>query len=105
MSVGSGLTAVDAGRGTLIAFATAPNKVAFDGDRQRNSLFTTALRNLRDIRTPGLDVALMLRRVTADVEAASQGAQVPWVHASLTTDVISGVATDLFPCAACDCER
>lgn len=86
VSVGTGLTAVDAGRGTMIAFATAPNKVAFDGQGQRNSLFTTSL--LRHIRTPGLDIAFVLRRVTADVEAASGGAQVPWIHASLTTDVV-----------------
>ena len=85
VSVGSGLTAVDAGRGTLIAFATAPNKVAFDG-KGRNSPFTAAL--LKHIRTPGLDIAFVMRRVTADVETASGGTQVPWVHASLTTDVM-----------------
>lgn len=85
VSVGSGLTAVDAGRGTLIAFATAPNKVAFDG-KGRNSPFTAAL--LKHIRTPGLDIAFVMRRVTADVETASNGTQVPWVHASLTTDVM-----------------
>jgi uncharacterized caspase-like protein len=74
VSVASGLTAVDAGRGTLIAFATAPNKIALDG-RERNSPFTAAL--LRHIRTPGLDIAFVMRRVTADVEAATTGAQVP----------------------------
>jgi uncharacterized caspase-like protein len=85
VAVGSGLTAVNAGRGTLIAFATAPNKVALDG-RGRNSPFTAAL--LKHISTPGLDIAFVMRRVTADVEAASDGSQVPWVHASLTTDVM-----------------
>jgi hypothetical protein len=84
-SVGTGLSAVEAGRGTLIAYATAPNRVAIDG-RGRNSPFTAAL--LRHIHTPGLDIALVMRRVTAEVEAASGGAQVPWVHASLTTDVV-----------------
>lgn len=85
ISVGSGLSALDAGRGTLIAFATAPNKVALDG-RGRNSPFTGAL--LRHIRTPGLDIAFVMRRVTADVESQTGGAQIPWVHASLTTDVM-----------------
>jgi hypothetical protein len=85
VSVGHGLSAVEAGRGTLIAFATAPNKIALDG-QERNSPFTRAL--LRHIRTPGLDIAFVMRRVTADVEAATSGAQVPWVHASLTTDVM-----------------
>lgn len=84
-SVASGLSSVDAGRGTMIAFATAPNKVALDG-RGRNSPFTSAL--LRHIQTPRLDIARVMRRVTADVEAASNGTQVPWVHASLTKDVV-----------------
>jgi uncharacterized caspase-like protein len=85
-SVGRGLSPVEAGRGALIAFATAPNRIALDGNGQRNSPFTAAL--LRHIRTPGLDIGLIMRRVTADVENASNGAQVPWMHASLTTDVV-----------------
>lgn len=84
VGVGSGLTAIEAGRGTMIAFSTAPNKVALDG-QTRNSPFTSAL--LRHIRVPGLDIAFVMRRVTADVEKSSNGAQVPWVHASLISDV------------------
>ncbi len=83
-NVGSGLNAIEAGRGTMIAFSTAPNKVALDG-QGRNSPFTTAL--LKHIRTPGLDIAFVMRRVTADVEKSSGGSQVPWVHASLISDV------------------
>lgn len=83
-NVGSGLNAIEAGRGTMIAFSTAPNKVALDG-QGRNSPFTTAL--LKHIRTPGLDIAFVMRRVTADVERSSGGTQVPWVHASLISDV------------------
>jgi uncharacterized caspase-like protein len=84
-SVGAGLSALEAGRGTLIAFSTAPNKVALDGSG-RNSPFTQAL--LKHIRTPGLDIAFVMRRVTAEVETWSGGKQVPWMHASLTTDVV-----------------
>lgn len=84
-AVGSGLSQIEAGRGTLIAFATAPNRVALDG-KGRNSPFTSAL--LKHIRTPGLDIAFVLRRVTADVEKASNGTQVPWMHASLFSDVV-----------------
>lgn len=83
-NVGSGLNAIEAGRGTMIAFSTAPNKVALDG-QGRNSPFTAAL--LKHIRTPGLDIAFVMRRVTADVEKSSGGTQVPWVHASLISDV------------------
>jgi uncharacterized caspase-like protein len=82
--VGRGAGSADAGRGILIAFATAPDKVALDGSG-RNSPFTASL--LRHIRTPGLDIALVMRRVTADVEAVTAGRQSPWVHASLTVDV------------------
>ena len=84
VGVGSGLTTMEAGRGTMIAFSTSPNKVALDG-QGRNSPFTTAL--LKHIRTPGLDIAFVMRRVTADVEKSSGGSQVPWVHASLISDV------------------
>lgn len=83
-NVGSGLNAIEAGRGTMIAFSTAPNKVALDG-QGRNSPFTAAL--VKHIRTPGLDIAFVMRRVTADVEKSSGGTQVPWVHASLISDV------------------
>lgn len=83
-SVGSGLNAIEAGRGTMIAFSTAPNKVALDG-QGRNSPFTAAL--VKHIKTPGLDIAFVMRRVTADVEKSSGGTQVPWVHASLISDV------------------
>lgn len=94
ITVGRGLSAVgtnenraetDSSRNILIAFATAPNKVALDG-KGRNSPFTAAL--LKHIRTPDLDIALIMRRVTADVEAASGGEQSPWVHISLATDVV-----------------
>jgi uncharacterized caspase-like protein len=91
-SVGRGLSPVEAGHGALIAFATAPNRIAFDGNGQRNSPFTAAL--LKHIRTPGLDIGLIMRRVTADVESASSGAQVPWMHASLTTDVVLTPSSD-----------
>jgi hypothetical protein len=89
-TVASGLSSVEAGRGTLIAFATAPNKVALDG-RGRNSPFTGAL--VKHIGTPNLDIAFVMRRVTADVEVASNGAQIPWVHASLTKDVVLKAGT------------
>jgi uncharacterized caspase-like protein len=94
-SVGRGLSPVEAGQGALIAFATAPNRIAFDGNGQRNSPFTAAL--LRHIRTPGLDIGLIMRRVTADVESASNGAQIPWMHASLTTDVVLAPSSDGSP--------
>ena len=76
-----GLARVNAGSGTLIAYATAPGQVALDGSGD-NSPFTSAL--LSHIGTPGLDVALMLRRVRNDVSRTTDGQQVPWNSESLT---------------------
>jgi uncharacterized caspase-like protein len=71
--------------GTLIAYATQPDAVALDGDG-RNSPFTTAL--LKHIATPGLDIGGVMRRVRADVIAATSQRQVPWDHSSLVGDVV-----------------
>ncbi|MFD2184329.1 tetratricopeptide repeat protein [Rhodoplanes azumiensis] len=80
-SVSQGLAQLNAGIGTLIAFATSPDTVALDGDG-RNSPFTAAL--LKHIRTPALEIRSMLTRVRADVIRATGDRQVPWDHSSLT---------------------
>jgi uncharacterized caspase-like protein len=72
------------GAGTLIAFSTAPYKVALDGNGT-NSPFTEAL--ARHLRTPGLEVRQMLTRVRADVAAETHGAQIPWDNSALLGDV------------------
>lgn len=84
VGAGGGLAPLETvAAGTLIAFSTAPGAVAADGDG-RNSPFTGAL--LTHIRTPGLEAQQMLRRVRADVLAATDNGQVPWDNSSLTTD-------------------
>ncbi len=80
-SVGRGLARIESGVGTLIAFATQPGNVALDGEG-RNSPFTAAL--VEHIETPGLDVALVMRRVRQGVIERTKGAQVPWNNSSLT---------------------
>ena len=80
-SLGSGSTS---GAGTLIAFATAPGKVALDGEGA-NSPFSAALS--RHIGTPGLEVQQMLTRVRAEVVAATKSQQVPWSNSSLLGEV------------------
>jgi uncharacterized caspase-like protein len=80
-SLGSGSTL---GAGTLIAFATAPGKVALDGEGA-NSPFSAALS--RHIGTPGLEVQQMLTRVRAEVVAATRNQQVPWSNSSLLGEV------------------
>jgi len=59
---------------TLIVFATAPDKVAEDGDSV-DSPFTTAL--LHHIETPGVEVEVMLKDVTSDVRKATRDRQSP----------------------------
>jgi Tfp pilus assembly protein PilF len=74
-------TPVQPASGTLIVFATAPGKVASDG-MGRNGLFTSYL--LKYIKTPNLDVDLMLRQVRSNVAKDTKNYQVPWNSSSLT---------------------
>jgi len=79
--VGRGLAAPQAGGGNvLIGFATAPGEVALDGEGD-NSPFTNAL--LKHIETPGLEIEIMMKRVKADVYAATAGSQSPWHNSAL----------------------
>ncbi len=75
------------GAGTLIAFATAPGKIALDGEGA-NSPFSAALS--RHIGTPGLELQQMLTRVRAEVVATTKGQQVPWSNSSLLGEVFLG---------------
>ena len=76
-----GLAVVEAPRGSLVVYATAPGSVAAEGTG-RNGIFTGAL--LRYIKTPGIDVEFMLRSVRRDVMAETGNAQTPWSSSSLT---------------------
>ena len=63
-SASDGLAQVDAPTGTLIAYATAPGRVASDGTGQ-NGLYTSEL--LKQMRVPGLSATEMFMRVRAEV--------------------------------------
>lgn len=76
-----GLAQVDAPKGTLIAFATAPGKVAMDGEG-KNGTYTTAL--LRAMAEPGLSVESMFKRVRGEVARVTADQQIPWESSSLT---------------------
>jgi hypothetical protein len=76
-----GLAQVAAPVGTLIAYATQPGNVAFDG-AGRNSPFTSAL--LNTIEQPGLPLGEVMIAVRNDVLRSTNGKQVPWDHSSLT---------------------
>lgn len=80
-----GLARVEAGVGSYIAFSTQPGNVALDGTG-RNSPFTTAL--LTHIGEPGEDIHAMMRKVRADVVAATGQTQIPWENSSLVDAVV-----------------
>src|ERR1043165_666492 len=79
-STSGGLAQVDAPTGTLIAYATAPGKVARDGDG-RNGVYTEEL--LKQIRVPGLTIEDLLKRVRTNLKQRTKGEQVPWESSSL----------------------
>ncbi|MGE0503491.1 MAG: caspase family protein [Rhizobiaceae bacterium] len=76
-----GLSRVQSGRGTFIAYATQPDAVASDG-AGRNSPFTAAL--LKHIDTPGQTISDMMIEVRNEVIEATNNAQIPWDSSSLT---------------------
>jgi caspase domain-containing protein len=87
-----GLAAVDAARGTLIAYATAPGSVAADGEGT-NGLYTQEL--LRVLRIPSLKVEEIFKQVRVGVTGRSKGAQTPWESSSLTGDLIINVTINV----------
>jgi hypothetical protein len=87
-----GLAAVDAARGTLVAYATAPGSVAADGDG-KNGLYTEEL--LEALREPGLKIEEVFKRVRINVARRSKGAQTPWESSSLTGDLVVNVTVNV----------
>lgn len=78
-----GLVRMDAPKGTFIAYATEPGSVAVDG-AGRNSPFTGSL--LKHMRTPGLKIEDVVKRVRVDVTAETGDKQLPWQSSSLMGD-------------------
>ena len=80
-STARGLARVEgAPSGTLMHFATRPGGVAGDG-AGRNGTYTAEL--LRHLRTPGLPVESVLKRVASGVRQATGGSQQPWTEGAL----------------------
>ncbi len=89
-----GLARLDAPADFLIAYATRPNAVAFDG-AGRNSPFAQAL--LANLPRKGVDVSNVMISVTADVFAHTGGEQTPVAESLLTRQVFlagEGVADE-----------
>ena len=92
-SLGTGLAPVEAksdGVGTgglLIAYATDPGAIAFDGNGV-DSPYSTAL--ARHLTEPGVEIQSALTRVRGEVTETTQGRQRPWHNASLGREVFLG---------------
>ncbi len=82
-SLSRGLTAMEGGINTYIAFATAPGSTAADGGG-RNGTYTSFI--LKHINKPGITIENMFKRVRIDVLNETGYKQVPWENSSLRTD-------------------
>ena len=76
-----GLVAMDAPRGTIIAFSTSPGKVASDGDG-RNSPYTKHL--VKAMQIPNTPIELMFKEVRREVQKETKNQQTPWENTSLS---------------------
>jgi hypothetical protein len=79
-----GLAFMDAPKGTLLAYATAPGSVALDGYRSGHSPYTEEL--LKVLPLPGLRLEDVFKRVRVAVDRQTGGAQLPWESSSLVGD-------------------
>jgi len=79
-SIGTaGLAKMRSPKGSIIAFATAPDKPAMDG-KGRNGTYTKHL--LKAIKMPGLTVEAMFKQVREHVLRESNNQQTPWENSS-----------------------
>ncbi len=77
---GNGLSKIDAPINTIVAYATAPGRVALDGDG-KNSPYTTAL--VKSLNKEGFDIEQVFKNVRREVFLATDGGQIPWENSSL----------------------
>ena len=80
-----GLSYMSAPYGTLIAYSTAPDKTASDGEGE-NGLYTSVL--IDEIITPNLTILQVLQNVRTKLIRLSNGQQVPWESTSLLNDYV-----------------
>ncbi len=74
---------VDAPVGMFIAYSTAPGSIAADGDEE-NGLYTEEL--VQQMKTPGLRLEDVFKRVLSSVKRLSNDRQVPWTSSSVEGD-------------------
>ena len=84
-AVDRGLAPISPSTNMLVAYAAREGTTASDGIG-RNSPFTSAL--LADLETPGVEIDLLVRRVTAAVKRQTNGKQQPSVFETLSKRAI-----------------
>jgi hypothetical protein len=77
----AGLAQMEAPKGSLIAYATAPGRTAADGEG-RNGLYTQEL--LKQIQVQGLTIEQVFKNVRREVAKATRDGQIPWESSSMT---------------------
>ena len=82
-SSSKGLASMEAPRGTIVAYATSPGKVAADGDG-RNSPYTKHL--VRAMQAPNKPIELVFKEVRRAVQDETKNLQTPWENTSLSGD-------------------
>jgi uncharacterized caspase-like protein len=94
-----GLAQMDAPVGSLLAYATAPGKLAADSGVGANGVYAAHL--AKHLLTPGLSVEQVFKRVREGVVRETQQQQVPWESSSLQGEFafVPGVAA---PAVAAD---
>ncbi|WP_096458062.1 caspase family protein [Mesorhizobium sp. 113-1-2] len=85
VSGGTGLAQVTGSQNALIAFATEPGSVAYDGSGDL-SPFSSAFS--RRALAPNQEIRAVMAAVRRDVVKATNGRQVPWENSSLIDDVV-----------------
>ncbi|RUX63711.1 peptidase C14 caspase catalytic subunit p20, partial [Mesorhizobium sp. M2A.F.Ca.ET.040.01.1.1] len=82
---GTGLAEVKSSQNALIAFATGPDAIAYDGTGNA-SPFSSAFS--RRALAPNQEIRAVMAAVRRDVVAATKGKQVPWENSSLIDEVV-----------------
>jgi Caspase domain len=80
---GRGLAIVDAPKGSIVAYSTAPGTEALDGSGD-HSPYTAAF--LRLANEKNLPIEQLFKRIRLDVGSSTDGQQTPWESSSLTSD-------------------
>ena len=80
---GRGLAIVDAPKGSIVAYSTAPGTEALDGAGD-HSPYTAAF--LRLAHEKNLPIEQLFKRIRLDVGSSTDGQQTPWESSSLTSD-------------------